>query len=146
MKKSRILSVLSLLSIVSLASCGTASVSSTTSDESATLSTALKNIRKGFDISASINLDKTYYEDDSYETVTGDTGSETYQAKMTYIHNDKEAFERSVQQMDSDGAYQSLYDDKVYRGSDNYVYYYYLNTDNIVSTDKVTNYYGSNVS
>ncbi len=107
---------------------------------------ALKNIRKGFDISASINLDKTYYEDDSYETVTGDTGSETYQAKMTYIHNDKEAFERSVQQMDSDGAYQSLYDDKVYRGSDNYVYYYYLNTDNTVSTDKVTNYYGSNVS
>lgn len=105
------------------------------STKSSSLTNGIELLKKGFTIQGTFTSDKEYYQNSGYDIPTGDSEQFSYYIDATY-QNDKDyiGVDRRYYKVDENGNKSYSHGENAY-SNNGYLYYNYLDYDNVVKND-----------
>lgn len=105
------------------------------STKSSSLTNGIELLKKGFTIQGTFTSDKEYYQNSGYDIPTGDSEKFSYYVDATY-QNDKDyiGVDRRYYKVDENGNKSYSHGENAY-SNNGYLYYNYLDYDNVVKND-----------
>lgn len=105
------------------------------SNKSSSLTNGLELLKKGFTIQGTFTSDKEYYQNSGYDIPTGDSEQFSYYIDATYQNDENYmGVDRRYYKVDENGNKSYSHGENAY-SNDGYLYYNYLDYDNVVKND-----------